>query len=279
MLICPFISSFFFLSSFQTLKFFVTLFSGTVRPRRLKLGTHVDSGQMYLVYQNQAAALIRPFISSFFFLSNYQPLKIFVTFFSELWGLEEWNLVHTWIVGRCIVYTGIRLLLLICPFIFSFSFLSNFQTLKFFITLFSWTVRPRRLKIGTHVDSGQMYRVYRNQAAAAYSSFISSFSFQFSNIKIFLSHLYQELWGIEGWNLVHMWTVGVWCIPESGCCSLFLLLFFLSLQFSNIKIFLSHLSQELWGLEGWNVIPTWTMGGWIVYTESFHNIFLQNCKA
>ena len=27
----------------QTLKFFVILFSGTVRPRRLKLGTHVDS--------------------------------------------------------------------------------------------------------------------------------------------------------------------------------------------------------------------------------------------
>ena len=49
-----------------------------------------------------------------------------------------------------------------------------------------------------------------------------------------------------------------------------------SLQFSNIKMFLSHLSQDLWGLEGWNVIPTWTMDGWIVYTESFHNIFLQN---
>ena len=40
----------FFLASFQTLKFFVTLLSGTVRPRRLKLGTHVDSGWMFLVY-------------------------------------------------------------------------------------------------------------------------------------------------------------------------------------------------------------------------------------
>ena len=81
----------------------------------MKLGTHVDSGQMYLVYRNQAATLIHPFISSFFFLSNYQTLKIFVTFFSG-------------------------------------------------------TVRSRRLKLGTHVDSGQMYRVYRNQAAAAYLS-------------------------------------------------------------------------------------------------------------
>ena len=104
-----------------------TLFSGTVRPRRLKFDIHVDSGQMYRVYRNQAAALIRPFISSFFFLSN-------------------------------------------------------FQTLKFFVTLFLGTVRPRRLKFGTRVDSRQMYRVYRNQAAAAYSSlyFFSFLSLQFS---------------------------------------------------------------------------------------------------
>ena len=53
--------------------------------------------------------------------------------------------------------------------------LSNFQTLKYFITLFSGTVRPRRLKLGTHVDSGQMYGVYWNQAAAAYSSLYFSF--------------------------------------------------------------------------------------------------------
>ena len=70
----------------------------------------------------------------------------------------------------------IRLLLLICPFISSFSFLSNFQTLKFFVTLFSGTVRPRRLKFGTCVDSGQMYRVYWNQAAAAYLLIQFSFS-------------------------------------------------------------------------------------------------------
>ena len=171
-LIRHFISSFFFLSSFQTLKFFVTLFSGAVRPRRLKLGTHVDSGQMYPV-------------------------------------------------------TGIRLLLLIHPFISSFFFLCNYQTLKIFVTFFSGTVRPRRLKLGTQVDSGQMYRVYRNQAAAAYSSIIHFLSLQFSNIKICGQWVY------------------VWCILESGCCCLFVPLFFLSLQFSNIKIFLSHLSQEL----------------------------------
>ena len=84
------------------------------------------------------------------------------------------------------MYTGIRLLLLIHPFISSFFFLSNFQTSKFFVTLFSGTVRPRRLKVGTDVDSGQMYRVYQNQAAAAYSSLYFIFlSLQFSNIKCF----------------------------------------------------------------------------------------------
>ena len=132
LLICPFISSFFFLSNFQTLTFFVTLFSGTVRPRRLKLGTHLDSGQMYRVYWNQAAALICPSISSFFFLSN-------------------------------------------------------FQTLKFFVTLFSGTVRPKIFKRGTLVDSGWIYRVYQNWVAATYLSlyFFIFLSLQLSNINNF----------------------------------------------------------------------------------------------
>ena len=92
-----------------------------MRPRILKIGTRVDSGQMYHVYQNQAAAAY----SSLYF----------------------------------------------------FTFLSlQFSTLKFFITLFSGTVRPRRLKLGTYIDNGQMYHVYWNQAAGAtYSSYFFSF--------------------------------------------------------------------------------------------------------
>ena len=130
-LIHPFISSFFFLSNFQTFKFFVTLFSGTVRPRKLKLGTCLDSGQMYRVYRNKAVAA---------YLSLY-----------------------------------------------SVFFLSSFQTLKIFVTLFSGTVKPRSLRLGAHMDNGWMYSVYRNQAAAAYLSFyfFIFLTFQFSNIKIF----------------------------------------------------------------------------------------------
>ena len=111
---------------------FVTFFSVTVRPRRLKLGTHVENGWMYCVYQNQAAAA---------YLSLY---------------------------------------------FFSFFFLSNFQALKVFITIFSGTVRPRRLKLGTHVNSGWIYRVYRNQAAALIHPFLF-LSLQLSSIKIFCS--------------------------------------------------------------------------------------------
>ena len=115
---------FIFLSlQFSTLKFFVTFFSGTVRPRRLKLGTDMDSGQMYHVYRNQAAAL-----------------------------------------------------LLICPFISSFFFL-QFSNIKVFRHTFLRTVRPRRLKLGTHMDSGQMHCVYRNQVAALICPFISSVFF------------------------------------------------------------------------------------------------------
>ena len=113
------IYSFFFLSNFQTLKFFVTFFSGTVRPRRLKLSTHVDRE------------------------------------------------------GRCIRYTGIRLLLLIRPFISSVFFLSNFQILKILVALFPETVRPIKFTLDTNVDNGRMYHVYRNQAAASYLSLIS----------------------------------------------------------------------------------------------------------
>ena len=67
-------------------------------------------------------------------------------------------------------------------------FLQN-STLKIFVTLFSGIVRPRRLKLSAHMDNGWMYRVYRNQMAAAYLSHLIFIflSLQFSNIKMFLS--------------------------------------------------------------------------------------------
>ena len=109
--------------TFQTLEFFVTLFSGTVKRRRLKLGTHVDSGQMYHVYRNQAAAAYSSLYFFIFLSLQFSTLKFFVTFFFwELWGLEDWKLVHIWTVGRCIMCTRIRLLLLFIPLFLHFSF-------------------------------------------------------------------------------------------------------------------------------------------------------------
>ena len=115
------------------MKNFVTPFSGTVMPKKLKLGLHMDNGWLYRVYCNWAAAAA--YLSLYFF----------------------------------------------------FFFLSNFQTLKFFATLFLGTVRPRMLKLCTHVNSGRMYHVYWKQAAAAYLSlyFFIFLSLKFSNIKHF----------------------------------------------------------------------------------------------
>ena len=67
----------------------------------------------------------------------------------------------------------ISLLCLFIPLFLHFSF-SNFQTLKLFITLFSGIVRARRLKLGTHVVSGQMYRVYWNQAGLRQANLVLS---------------------------------------------------------------------------------------------------------
>ena len=120
-------------------------------------------------------------------------------------------MVHTWTVGRCILYTGIRLLVFICPVVSSFFFLSNFQTLKFFLTLFSRTVRPRTLKLGTHMDSGQMYHVYCLPESTRCCLFIPlflhfSFSWIFKHLN-FSSHFSQTVWP-RSWNLAHTCAVG-----------------------------------------------------------------------
>ena len=185
-------------------------------------------------------------------------LEFFVTLFSGTERPRRFNLVHMWAVGRCIMYTGVRLLLLICLFFYFFIFLSlQFSTLKFFVTLFSGTVRPRRLKLGTLLDSRQMYHVYRNQAAAAYSSlyfFLSNF--QHWNVS---SHFSQELWGLEDWKLIHIWTVGS-CIMYTRIRLLLLIHPFISsfLFLSNFQHwnFSSNFSQKLWGLEDWNFVHT-----------------------
>ena len=142
------------------MKIFVTLFSGTVRPRRLNF-EHVDSGQMYRVYRNRTAAAYSS-LYSFFFLSNFQTLKFFVTLFSGTVRprrLKPYTR-RQWADVLCIPESGCCCLFYSSLY-FSFFFLCNFQTLKCFVTLFSATVRPRRLKLLTHMDNGWMYSIYQ----------------------------------------------------------------------------------------------------------------------
>ena len=176
---------FIFLSlQFSTLKFFITLFSRTVRSRRLKLGTHVDSRQMYRVYWNQAAAAYSSLYFFIFLSPQFSNIKIFCHTFSGTVRPRR-NLVYTWTVGRCIVCTGVRLLLLIHPFISSFFFLSNYQTLKFFVTFFSGTVRPRRNLL--HMWTVGRYIVFTGIRLLLFfiPLFLHFLSLQLSNIKHF----------------------------------------------------------------------------------------------
>ena len=224
LLFVPSFFSFFFLSSFQTLKFFVTLCSQTVRPRRLKLGTNVDSGQHVSCILESGCCCLFILYLFIFFLSNFQRLKIFFTLFSGTVRPRRLKLGRH--MGRCIVYISIRLLLHICPFISSFFFLSNFLTLKFFINFFSGTVKPRKLKFGTHIDNEQMYYVYRNLLLIHPFIFHFSFSPIFKH-QNFSSHFSLELWALEGWNLLYAWKMGG-CIVYTR---IMLLLLFVPLLF------------------------------------------------
>ena len=180
---CSYLSLYFLFSFspiFKQLKKFVTLFSGIVRPRRLKHGTHVDSGQMYRVYRNQAAVAYSSLYFFIFLCLQFSNIEIFRHIFlriCETYKVETWYTHEQWADVSCIPESRCRCLFVLLFLQFSFS--------QFFVTLFSGTVRLRGLKLGTHVDSGKMYRVYWNQATAAYSS-LYFFIFLSLNFHFFL---------------------------------------------------------------------------------------------
>ena len=105
---------------------------------------------------------------------------------------------------------------------------STYSTLNFFIflspilkyqeipSLFSWGMRPTKLKLGLHMDS--RYHVYLNQAAGAYL-FLYFFSFLslIWNSKT-LNFCHTFLSGLQSWNLIHTWAiVDLLCI----CCQIY----------------------------------------------------------
>ena len=141
-----------------------------------------------------------------------------------------------WTVGRCIVYTRIRLLLLICHFI-SFFFLSNFQTLQVFVTFFR---NCEALKVETWYTHGQWADVSCIPESGCCCIFVPLFIFlslQFSNIKIF-RHIFLrncEALKVETWYTCGQWA-DVSCILESGYCCIFVPLF-LHFSFSQFSFF------------------------------------------
>ena len=140
---------------------------------------------MYRLYRNQAAAAYSSLYFFIFLSLQFSKIKIFCHFSQELVRPRRLKLgTHgQWADVSCIQELAAAAYL---SLYFSFFFLSNFQTSKFFAKFFSGTVSPRKLRLVTHMVNGWMY-----------------------------------------------------CVPESGCCCLFILYFFifLSPQFSNIKFF------------------------------------------
>ena len=139
-----------------------------------------------------------------------------------------------WTVGRYIVYTGIRLLLLICPFIFHFSFSPIFKHWNF-SSHFSpelWGLEVWNLLHSWKVGGCIVYSGIMLLLLFVPLFFHFSFSLIFKHWN-FSSHFSQELWGLEGWNLVHTWTVGR-CIVSTGIRLLLLIRpFIFHLSFSS----------------------------------------------
>ena len=118
---------FFFRSNLHALKIFVTLFSGTERPTKLKLGTHMDSGLCIVYTGIRLQMLICQVISSLFFLFKYQTWRLSSPF-SRLRGLQSWNLI---------VSTKVRLLMLTCLFFFFFFYFPTICTHLIFCHIFT----------------------------------------------------------------------------------------------------------------------------------------------
>ena len=145
----------------------------------MKLSTHVNSGQVYRVYWNPATAAYFSLYFFSFLSLRFSNIKNFCQTFLRNCEAYKVDLIHTWPMGGCIVYTPIRLLPLICPRFPSL----QFSNIKIFVGLFSETVRLIKLTLDIYVDNGWMYRVYCNQVAASYLSLISFSVLMFKNLK------------------------------------------------------------------------------------------------
>ena len=149
------ISSFFFLSNFQTLTF-SSHFSQGLRPTKLIFGTHVDNSLIY--YQNQTAAA---YSSLYFIFLSLQ--------FSNIKYIVEKK--RDAVINCCLLFP-------------CFLSPSNVIHKEICVKDFSGTTVRRILKFGTNVGYNLLYCVQENQYAAAYYSLICPFFFSPSKFSV-----------------------------------------------------------------------------------------------
>ena len=169
------------------------------------------------------------------------------------------------------------------------------------VTLWDENFRRTFLRNCAHLDSGWMYRVYRNQAAVAYSSlFLFFLSLQFSKIKNFRYPFLRECetYKVETWYSLGTHVTNGWVYRVTR------IRFLLHIRPFIFFIFffpiLYHLKFSSPFFEIWNLVHMVTMGWCIVYTgirllllihplllhfsfqfsmiENFRHTFLRNCE-
>ena len=127
-------------------------------PINLTLDTHMDNGWMYHVYRNQTAAFYLSLIS----VSPMFKIKNFLHIFLRNCEAKKFKLgtfVDNGWMYRVYQNQAAATYLSLYFFIFLSLQLSNIYN---FLHILSGTVRPRKLKLGSPVDNGCMYSVYRN---------------------------------------------------------------------------------------------------------------------
>ena len=145
---------------------------------------------MYLVYQNQAVPAYSSLYFFIFLSLQFSNVKCFCHTF--LRNYEPYKVESRYTCAQCLMYLVYWNQTISAAYssLYFFIFLSlQFSNINIFVTLFSVTVRPTKLILGTHVDKGLMYCVYQNQTAAAYSSLYFSFLSNFQTLKFSLHFL------------------------------------------------------------------------------------------
>ena len=178
----------------------------------------------------QKTKLLRFILPSFSFFSISHSNVIYIgkcvtNISQELLHTEFCNWVQMLWIICCFMWKRTRLLLLILPLISSFFFLSNFQISHNFISLFSGTERPTKLKLGPHMNSRLVYHVYLESGCWSYF-FISSIFF-LSNSKTlkFLSHFSLRPTKLK--LDTHMGNGLIYCVHQIQAARIYLFLYFL----------------------------------------------------